>query len=90
MASLFVIQGRDQGVRYELDAHGGALYLGRDAENRVQLHDTEVSRRHAEIRRFGEKYLSSIWAAPMARLSITVGLIKKNSPAAIKCNSAAR
>ncbi len=57
MASLFVIQGRDQGVRYELDAHGGALYLGRDAENRVQLHDTEVSRRHAEIRRLGEKYL---------------------------------
>jgi two-component system, NtrC family, sensor kinase len=57
VASLFVIQGRDQGVRYELDAHGGALYLGRDAENRVQLHDTEVSRRHAEIRRLGEKYL---------------------------------
>ena len=57
MASLFVIQGRDQGVRYELDAHGGVLYLGRDAENRVQLHDTEVSRRHAEIRRLGEKYL---------------------------------
>ena len=57
VASLFVIQGRDQGVRYELDARGEALYLGRDAGNRVQLHDTEVSRRHAEIRRLGEKYL---------------------------------
>ncbi len=55
MASLFVIQGRDQGVRYELDTQGGAVYLGRDAGNRVQLHDTEVSRRHAEVRRAGRK-----------------------------------
>ncbi len=49
--SLFVIQGRDQGVKFELE--DGTLGLGRDAANFIQLHDTEVSRRHAEIRREG-------------------------------------
>lgn len=49
MASLFVIQGRDQGKRFELaDA---LVTIGRDQSNHVQLHDSEVSRRHAEIRR---------------------------------------
>ena len=57
MASLFVIQGRDQGVRFELDAEGSTMHLGRDAGNPIQLHDTEVSRRHAEIRRVGENFL---------------------------------
>ena len=49
MPSLFVIQGRDQGNRFELG--DGPQGLGRDAGNPIQLHDTEVSRRHAEIRR---------------------------------------
>ncbi|HZZ29637.1 MAG TPA: ATP-binding protein [Pirellulales bacterium] len=57
VASLFIIQGPDQGVRFDLDAGGGALFVGREAGNRVQLHDTEVSRRHAEIRCEGEKFL---------------------------------
>ncbi|MFO0867928.1 MAG: ATP-binding protein [Pirellulales bacterium] len=49
MASLFVIQGRDQGKRFELlDA---ASSLGRENSNAIQLHDSEVSRRHAELRR---------------------------------------
>lgn len=49
MASLFVIQGRDQGKRFDLiDA---MLSVGRDSTNGIQLHDTEVSRRHAEFRR---------------------------------------
>lgn len=47
MASLFVIQGRDQGKRFELEQP--VLALGRDASNLIQLHDTEVSRYHAEI-----------------------------------------
>ena len=47
MPSLFVIQGRDQGKRFELDRR--VLGIGRDATNLIQLHDTEVSRRHAEI-----------------------------------------
>jgi len=47
VASLFVIRGIDQGTRFELDEP--AVCLGRDSSNRVQLHDTEVSRQHAEI-----------------------------------------
>ncbi len=48
MPSLFVIQGRDQGKRFEIDRP--QLAVGRDGSNPIQLHDTEVSRRHAEIR----------------------------------------
>ncbi len=48
MPSLFVIQGRDQGKRFEL--HDRVLGVGRDVANRVRLHDTEVSRNHAELR----------------------------------------
>jgi signal transduction histidine kinase len=47
MASLFVIQGRDQGKRFEL--REAVLGLGRDPKNPIQLHDSEVSRRHAQI-----------------------------------------
>ena len=47
MASLFVCRGPDQGMRFEL--RGQTLSLGRDSSNRIQLHDTEVSRRHAEV-----------------------------------------
>ncbi len=54
MASLFVIQGADQGKRFELaDA---AVGLGRDGSNAIRLHDHEVSRRHAEVRREGEVF----------------------------------
>jgi two-component system, NtrC family, sensor kinase len=53
--SLFVIQGRDQGTRFRLEEP--ALTLGRDPSHSVQLHDTEVSRDHAELFRRGEKYL---------------------------------
>jgi len=47
--SLFVIRGNDQGTRFELEDR--TLRLGRDASNALQLHDTEVSRHHAELRR---------------------------------------
>jgi len=43
-----VIRGNDQGARFELE--DTAVRLGRDASNPVRLHDTEVSRQHAEIR----------------------------------------
>lgn len=49
MPSLFVIRGNDQGSRYEFD--DAVVQLGRDPSNAVRLHDTEVSRYHAEIRR---------------------------------------
>jgi signal transduction histidine kinase len=58
-ASLFVIQGRDQGTRFELDSHSVSYPLGRDTANPIQLHDTEVSRRHAELRRNGDMFLIS-------------------------------
>lgn len=48
MPTLFVIRGADQGSRFELT--GPTVQLGRDLSNTIQLHDTEVSRYHAEIR----------------------------------------
>lgn len=55
MPSLFVIRGNDQGSRFELTVP--VVTIGRDSGNRIQLHDTEVSRRHAEIRRVDDRYL---------------------------------
>ncbi len=46
MASFFVIRGRDQGKRYEL---ADGLTLGRESGTGIQLRDTEISRRHAQI-----------------------------------------
>jgi two-component system NtrC family sensor kinase len=57
VASLFVVRGNDQGFRYELTEEVTAV--GRDVGNSVQLHDTEVSRRHALIRREGNDFLLS-------------------------------
>ena len=48
MASLFVIQGADQGKRFELRSK--PMALGRDGSNPIRLLDHEVSRRHAEVR----------------------------------------
>ena len=57
MPSLFVIRGNDQGTRFELEDK--TVALGRDSSNTIQLHDTEVSRRHAEIRRVDAGYAIS-------------------------------
>ncbi len=57
MPSLFVIKGGDQGTRFELKE--GLVSLGRDSTNTIQLHDTETSRRHAEIRCSGDQYTLS-------------------------------
>ena len=54
MASLFVIQGADQGKRFELKSK--PMALGRDQSNPIRLHDTEVSRRHAEVRPVEDSY----------------------------------
>lgn len=48
MATLFVLQGADEGKRFDLNAPVAGI--GRDSSNLVRLHDTEVSRRHAEVR----------------------------------------
>ncbi|MGW8255917.1 MAG: FHA domain-containing protein [Thermoguttaceae bacterium] len=48
MTTLFVIRGIDQGARFAIDAP--LVRIGRETSNNIQLHDTEVSRLHAEIR----------------------------------------
>jgi signal transduction histidine kinase len=55
--SLFVIRGNDQGTRYELEEP--ILRLGRDKSSGIHLHDTEVSRHHAEFRRTHRDYTIS-------------------------------
>ncbi len=55
MATLFVMQGRDKGKRFDL--RGGPATLGRDGTNPIQLNDSEISRRHAEVRRTAEGLL---------------------------------
>jgi two-component system NtrC family sensor kinase len=55
--ALFVIQGRNRCARYDLTGHEGALTIGREAGNAIRLEDSEVSRRHAEIRRVGETFV---------------------------------
>jgi signal transduction histidine kinase len=57
VSSLFVIQGRDQGNRFEFDSTQWPIVLGRDGACTIQLHDTEVSRIHAEIRRVDGNWL---------------------------------
>ncbi len=47
MPTLLVIQGPDQGRRFELS--GKRISLGRDPSNAIRLHDSEVSRQHAEL-----------------------------------------
>lgn len=57
MPSLFVIQGRNRGTRFDIRANQGAISIGREAGNAVQVDDNEVSRRHAEIRQVGDAYV---------------------------------
>jgi signal transduction histidine kinase len=57
VSSLYVIQGRNRGARYDLAAHEGAITIGRESGNFVQLDDNEVSRRHAEIRRIEGRFV---------------------------------
>jgi two-component system NtrC family sensor kinase len=52
MFSIHIIQGFDQGVH--LDIASTNFRFGRDGNNDLQLHDSEVSRFHAELRQDGE------------------------------------
>ncbi|MBX3420022.1 MAG: FHA domain-containing protein [Pirellulaceae bacterium] len=47
MASFFVIRGPDHGQQFALS--GRANTIGRDAGNQIRLHDSEVSRQHAQV-----------------------------------------
>lgn len=55
MASLTVIKGPDRGRRFELS--DPVPSIGRDAKSAVRLHDGEVSRTHAEIRKSGGDFV---------------------------------
>ncbi len=57
MPSLFVIQGQNKGTRYDLLSHSGAISIGRESANHIQLRDNEASRRHAEVSRVGEFFV---------------------------------
>ncbi|MFM7034121.1 MAG: ATP-binding protein [Planctomycetia bacterium] len=59
MPTLLVIQGQNTGARVDLGAVEGAISIGRESGNLLQLQDHEVSRRHAEIRRVGEAFVIS-------------------------------
>lgn len=55
MPRVVVIKGADEGKQFELaDA---VVSVGRDGTNHLRLHDTEVSRRHAEFRQQHDGYL---------------------------------
>src|ERR1700716_1451056 len=54
VGSLFILRGADQGKRFELKAK--VVGLGRDNSNPIRLHDNEVSRRHAEVRRVDDSF----------------------------------
>jgi signal transduction histidine kinase len=54
LARLLVIKGADEGKRFELV--DTVVVIGRDAASGIRLHDTEVSRRHAEFRQCPDGY----------------------------------
>jgi signal transduction histidine kinase/pSer/pThr/pTyr-binding forkhead associated (FHA) protein len=51
---LIVTKGADEGKQFDLTDE--RMGVGRDASNRIRLHDTEVSRRHAEFVRSADGY----------------------------------
>jgi signal transduction histidine kinase/pSer/pThr/pTyr-binding forkhead associated (FHA) protein len=62
VARVIVIKGTDEGKTFELTQ--AVLGVGRDAANQIRLHDTEVSRRHAEFRQVdGEIHLVDLNSA---------------------------
>ncbi len=54
-ASLLVVQGVEQGTRFELVDR--PLALGRDARNEIRILDSEVSRLHATIQRVKDDFV---------------------------------
>lgn len=54
MPRLIVIQGADEGRQFDLS--GPLVGIGRDTKSGVRLHDTEVSRHHAELRQVDGGY----------------------------------
>ncbi|MBT6157220.1 MAG: FHA domain-containing protein [Planctomycetaceae bacterium] len=57
-ASILIIQGVDQGARFQVEA-GGSAGIGRGAKNEIRILDTEVSRRHATLE-YGDGHLAIV------------------------------
>lgn len=55
MPRLLVIKGADEGKQFELTE--AVVSIGRDTASTIRLHDTEVSRRHAELRQADGSFL---------------------------------
>src|SRR5690349_14830286 len=53
-ATLLVIQGIDQGARFELG--DDRLSIGRGHQNEIRIPDTEISRQHAFVGKENDKY----------------------------------
>jgi signal transduction histidine kinase len=51
---LYVVRGKDQGKRFDLDVD--RVTLGRDRSSWIQLRDNEISRHHAEIIRDAQQF----------------------------------
>lgn len=54
-ATLLVIQGQDQGARFQVGEE--PIGIGRGVRNEVRLLDTEVSRQHAQVLREGQRHV---------------------------------
>ncbi len=54
MPRLIVLRGVDEGKQFDLN--GSPITVGRHSSNEVALHDTQVSRRHLELRAVGSGY----------------------------------
>jgi two-component system NtrC family sensor kinase len=54
MFSIHIIQGFDQGERLEISSK--VVRIGRDSNNDLQLHDSEVSRFHTELQPEGDGF----------------------------------
>ena len=54
-ASLLVVQGVEQGARFDLGDR--PLAMGRDARNDIRILDSEVSRHHATIQRVKDEFV---------------------------------
>lgn len=54
-ASLLVVQGVEQGARFELGDR--QMAVGRDARNDIRILDSEVSRNHATVQRVKDDYV---------------------------------
>ena len=54
-ASLLVVQGVEQGTRFELGDR--PMAVGRDARNDIRILDSEVSRNHATVQKVKENFV---------------------------------